>query len=107
MKTEGKTMIKSKFRLVNIGKSVMRGAICYSDNPNISHIAVAVTKSYIYIYLSNLDSYIWNPYEIGIDEKIYMKYLNSEFHDIYKQYPNFLATLCDLVKHSNDNEPTI
>ena len=82
-------MIESKFRLVNIGKSIMRGAVCYSDNQDIPHIAVAVTKSYIYIYLSNSDSYIWNPYEIGTDEKMYMKYLNAEFFDIYKQYPNF------------------
>ena len=100
-------MSESKFRLVNIGKSIMRGAVCYSDNPDVPHIVVAVTKLYIYIYLINSNSYIWNPYEIGIDEKIYMKYLNAEFRNIYKQYPNFLATLQDLVTHPNDKEPTL
>ncbi len=100
-------MIESKFRLVNIGKSIMRGAICYANNQDTPHIAVAVTKSYIYIYLSKLDSYIWNPYEIGVDGKTYMKYLNAEFREIYKQYPNFLATLHDLVSHPNDKEPTL
>ena len=100
-------MIETKFRLVNIGKSVMRGAMCYSDNPDAARIAVAVTKLYIYIHLYSPDLCIWNPYEIGIDEKIYMKYLNAEFRNIYKQYPNFLTTLQDLVTHPNDKEPTL
>ena len=100
-------MSETKFRLVNIGKSILRGAMLYSDKPDIPHIAMAVTKSYIYIYLSQFDSYIWNPYEIGIDGKVYMKYLNAEFRNVYTQYPNFLATLNDLVQHPNDNEPTL
>jgi len=99
-------MKPSKFRLVNMGRTVMRGAICYSDNPETTHIAVAVTKSYIYILLlSNITEVIWNPYEIGADGKLYMKYLNSEFRDVHAQYPDFLRVLQDLVQHPNDKEP--
>lgn len=96
----------SKFRLVNIGREAMRGATCYSDNPEIKQIAVAVTRSYIYILmLSNIPEVIWNPYEIGADGKLYMKYLNAEFRDVYAQYPDFLRVLQDLVQHPNDKEP--
>lgn len=99
-------MKSSKFRLVNIGRDKMRGAICYSDNSEANNIAVAVTKSYIYILLTgNIVECIWNPYEISADGKIYMKYLNAELRDIYGKYPDFLRVLQDLVQHPNDKEP--
>ena len=100
-------MKSSKFRLVNIGRDKMRGATCYSDSPETTQIAVAVTKSYIYILMlsNNMTEVIWNPYEISADGKIYMKYLNEEFRDVYGKYPDFLRVLQDLVQHPNDKEP--
>ena len=98
-------MKPSKFRLLVINNTVMRGAICYSDNPERKNITVAVTKSYIYIMLSDTKEYIWNPYEIGADGKLYMKYLNAEFREVYEQYPDFIRVLQDLIQHPNDKEP--